>query len=324
MNQIDNKTKEGLQAYFEDLVLANKLSHAYAFTGVNDSLKYEIVTVIIQALVCKDIQDKDLAQQARLRVTNNHYTDILYLKPDGQAIKVDQIRELKEWLATSPVEGDFKLTVIQEAEAMNPSAANALLTFLEEPVDDVYILLLTPDISKLLPTIQSRVQEVTFPRTSLSFEAGIDSEIEIDPRHRHILNALPLEISRRWLDDYQLEEFQAWINQLNYFYKSLAFQDAMAFVMIQTHLKPFLSVRLGLDSLEYLWLLNYSMIKDRYLVKGESTIESFYIEELAKEQTVDQRHLLALDQIFLECKQRILANVSPQLAFEQLVICAMK
>lgn len=319
---IDKQDPRGskLQAYFLKLIQTGTLSHAYVFTGPNQVLKDDLVTFILQNLLCKETHSGQACQscQACLRIVNNQFPDVFYLMPEGQSIKVDQIRELKDWLSTSPVEADFKMAVIRQADLMNPSASNALLTFLEEPVDNVYMILMAPDFDKLLPTIQSRVQEVTCLREE--GESGLEFPEEMSPRHRQVLAGLPVDLSQELLLDYQAQDFETWLDQMVYYYQLLNQRNPMAFVAVQTHLKPFLTGKQALATLEYLWRLNYGLVKS--IVQGQvaNDFEAYLIEKLLNESKHSQIYYIRLDGCILECKQRILANVSPQLAFEQLAI----
>lgn len=76
----------------------------------------------------------------------------------------------------SPTEGHFKLYVLDRAEAFNPAAANALLKTLEEPPDDVVLILLTTSWEAVLPTIASRCQVVRFAPVTPSTAVAILGE----------------------------------------------------------------------------------------------------------------------------------------------------
>ncbi len=91
---------------------------------------------------------------------NGSYRDIL----------IEQIQKLNAQAAYAPAISDYKVCIIDGADAMNQEAANALLKLLEEPPDYWLFILVATDINKLLPTILSRVQQVRFaplPREEL-------------------------------------------------------------------------------------------------------------------------------------------------------------
>lgn len=306
-----------------EMIRRQQLSHGYVFTGNDESGKRQLTQDIIQTLACKNHPSPcgrcDICQ----RVTNNQVADIFYLKPDGQAIKVNQIRQLREWLSTSPVEFDFKMAVIEYSERMNLAAANALLTFLEEPVDGVYIILYSPDVQKLLPTIQSRVQEIHFQDNDYDSRYTSALEHGMTPAHAQMVARLPLSSMTTFIDQYEVEMMTQWLDSLNYYYRLMLQKDPMAFVAVESHLKPFSSQAQALAGLEYLWLLNYSCLM---YIKGQPTekiIQTFLIEEWHGAFNLHVTELLLMSDNMLQCKEQILANVSPKLAFESLAINAL-
>ncbi len=109
--------------------------------------------------------------------TGNH-PDIILVKPSGPMIKIGQIRELCHTLGMKPYEASIRVVIISDAQAMNPSAGNALLKMLEEPPDRTILILTTMQTSDLLPTIVSRCQQIRFnPVASDQIEAFlIDSK----------------------------------------------------------------------------------------------------------------------------------------------------
>ncbi|WP_338244858.1 AAA family ATPase [Aurantiacibacter hainanensis] len=81
-------------------------------------------------------------------------------------IKVDQIRELQRRLTTRPTLGSRRAVIIDPADDMETSAANALLKSLEEPPAGTYFMLIAHRMGRLLPTIRSRCRVLNFPRVS--------------------------------------------------------------------------------------------------------------------------------------------------------------
>lgn len=78
-------------------------------------------------------------------------------------IVVGHVRRVTEQLRLTPVEGGWRIAVVDEAEAMNPNAANAFLKLLEEPPAKSLILLVSHAPGRLLPTIRSRCRLLALP-----------------------------------------------------------------------------------------------------------------------------------------------------------------
>jgi len=100
------------------------------------------------------------------RVASAAHADLMTLAPEVAAgkvkrqIPVDQARDVPRFLSLTPAEGGFRVVVLDEAEAMHPGAANALLKTIEEPARNTVLLIVSGTASALLPTIRSRVRRL--------------------------------------------------------------------------------------------------------------------------------------------------------------------
>ncbi len=121
------------------------------------------------------------------RIARGVHPDVLIIEPgDSGSIKVDQIREAIDRAGYRPFEGKRRVVIVDEADALVPSAQNALLKTLEEPpASSVFILLTTtPDL--LLATVRSRCVRLTFPSAA---DEAID-EAARDVAQRVLLHAV--------------------------------------------------------------------------------------------------------------------------------------
>lgn len=96
------------------------------------------------------------------KIQSGAHPDVTVLTPEGDEIKIDAIRRVIEALTLSPFEGKKKVVIIEDAERMNRSAANAFLKTLEEPPDHSLIVLLSSNPDGLPSTIRSRCAVVRF------------------------------------------------------------------------------------------------------------------------------------------------------------------
>jgi DNA polymerase-3 subunit delta' len=96
------------------------------------------------------------------------HPDFLLLQPeeDSRVIKIEQIRDLIHTFSLMPVQGDRRVAIIREADALQEPAANALLKTLEEPPSFALLILTSSRPRALLPTLRSRCQEIRFERLS--------------------------------------------------------------------------------------------------------------------------------------------------------------
>lgn len=159
------KTKQPqLTALMDKVVAQQKLGHAYIFEGMRGAGQSDMATYLAATIFCENIDESPCGDCLHCqRILNSDFPDVERVRPDGNAIKIDQTRELKQSLSLSAMESNSKVFIIEEADLMTVSAANSLLKFLEEPNPGVYLFLLTTHRDAILPTIQSRTQMIHFP-----------------------------------------------------------------------------------------------------------------------------------------------------------------
>ncbi len=140
-----------------------KTSHSYIFEGPEGCGRKTVALELIQALFCSKVADDSCGVcPTCLKVAGGNHADIHLIQPDGQFIKIEQVRELQRELAFRPYEAPRKACIIEQAERFNIAAANSLLKTLEEPPGNAIIILLTENAGMLLPTVRSRCQLISF------------------------------------------------------------------------------------------------------------------------------------------------------------------
>lgn len=152
------------------LVNQPRHAHAYLFSGLPGIGKRDFAAAFAAWLLCEQPQQGQACGQCRscmLRQAGSH-PDMLLLEPEeeGKAIRVDAVRQLVGFITQTAQQGGRKVIILQPAEAMNQNAANALLKSLEEPTRDTYLLLVSDQPSRLLPTIRSRCLVQALPTPS--------------------------------------------------------------------------------------------------------------------------------------------------------------
>ncbi|WP_303722627.1 DNA polymerase III subunit delta' [Malonomonas rubra] len=141
----------------------NRVAHAYLFEGPDGIGKRLVALALARALLCDSGRGCGVCPTCR-KVDHNNHPDIHLLDAEGAAIKIDQIRTLQQQLSLKPLEGEYKICLIDGAHHLNPAAANALLKTLEEPQPNTLIILLSSQPEALLITIRSRCQRLPFKR----------------------------------------------------------------------------------------------------------------------------------------------------------------
>ena len=93
---------------------------------------------------------------------SGNFPDLEEVSPQGNVIKIEQIRELTRRFGYKPVSGRYRISIVSRAEMMTEEAANAFLKTLEEPPERNLLILTVVEPLDLLPTIVSRCQKVPF------------------------------------------------------------------------------------------------------------------------------------------------------------------
>lgn len=180
---------------FNQILKSDRMNHAYLFSG--DFASFDFALYLAKSRFCENIQDGLPCGECRecQLIAENEFSDVKIVKPSGQVIKTDTIRELMRDFSRSGFEGKSQVFIIQDCEKMHVNAANSLLKFIEEPQSSSYMILLTSDENKVLPTIKSRTQIFRFPKNKpllieqaekagvLKTQAEILAELAKTPKH---------------------------------------------------------------------------------------------------------------------------------------------
>lgn len=149
----------------------DRLAHAYVFSGPDGVGKALTAFALAGALLCSEGPEGPRAANracgacpACRKVAARSHPDLIILEvlPDKKEISIDQVRDAQSAVSLRAYEGRKKVLIVNAADRLNSSAANAFLKTLEEPPEDTIIVLVTSQPHLLIPTIRSRCQEVRF------------------------------------------------------------------------------------------------------------------------------------------------------------------
>jgi DNA polymerase-3 subunit delta' len=144
-----------------------RLPHALLFTGPAGLGKHALAHAFAERVLCLEPQQAAVrcghCHSCQLMIAQSH-PDFCRIQPEqeGQAIKIDHIRDLSEFIQKTAHQGGYRVVIIQPATAMNTYAANALLKTLEEPTPNSLLILIADQKIALPITIVSRCRQLRF------------------------------------------------------------------------------------------------------------------------------------------------------------------
>ncbi|UCF83190.1 MAG: DNA polymerase III subunit delta' [Desulfobacteraceae bacterium] len=156
--------QERAKKFLARVMARDKIPHAYLFTGIPGIGKATTAMALSMALNCLEPIDGDGCGHcvSCRQMKSGNFPDFQSIRPQGQNVKIDQIRDLNRTLSFAPVSGRYRVTVIHRAETMTAEAANSFLKILEEPPPGNILILNATEPLDLLSTIVSRCQRVPF------------------------------------------------------------------------------------------------------------------------------------------------------------------
>jgi DNA polymerase-3 subunit delta' len=144
---------------------SQEMTHAWVFTGPPGSGRSSAAVAFSQALICPN-NGCGTCTDCNAAKTSGH-PDVEIIRTEGLSIKVEEVRELLTRVAWAPSMGGWRVVVMEDADRLTESAANALLKAIEEPGTRTVWLLCAPTLHDVLPTIRSRCRHLQLRTPSL-------------------------------------------------------------------------------------------------------------------------------------------------------------
>jgi DNA polymerase III subunit delta' len=303
-------------------ITKNRLAHAYLFEGGRGTGKVEASQLVAKTLFCKKKNAMDpcgVCVDCK-RIDSGNHPDVHIVQPDGQSIKIQQIRDLQKEFSYTGVESKKKMYLIQHADKMTVQAANSLLKFLEEPNRETMAILMTEQVHRILDTIISRCQTLSFSPLSpdrlieeLKKEDILDFMAKTSASLTNNLDEALVICNDEWFA--QARNIVIKLNEV------LLQRPHQALLSIQDDWIGHFTEREQYDRGFDLLLLWYKDLL--YIQLGEERNVVFLDGlTLLKQQALHSSQKRVANQLtaILEAKKRLNANVNPHLLMEQLVL----
>jgi DNA polymerase III delta' subunit len=194
--------QERAVAQLQRSIARDRVPHAYLFSGPPGAPLVDAAITLAMALLCQRQPgegcegDPETMCSACAKIAGGIHPDVVTLVREGaaQIVPIESVRnQVIARVGFPPHEGAMRVFIVEEATAMAPPAANALLKTLEEPPSRTMFALCTTAPEQLLPTIRSRCQRVRFAAGSALPEGA-------DPARAERVAALGAELAR---DDHE-------------------------------------------------------------------------------------------------------------------------
>ena len=149
-------------------ILSNNINtknilHSYLFIGEDGIGKKMLAKEFAKAILCTSENNRPCnICKSCVEFNTNNNANFNLINEEGSAIKIEQIRNVQIKIAEKPINSNYKVYLINDAELMTQEAQNCLLKTLEEPPEYIVIILITSNENKVLNTIKSRCMKLYF------------------------------------------------------------------------------------------------------------------------------------------------------------------
>lgn len=258
---------------FKNALENNRFFHAYLLSGPTGTPIFEIAKFLSKCLLNNKHELKEEDNIISKTVENRTYPDLIIIDTKKEQVKIDDIRRIEDKFSqTSINQLGIKIYIINLIENLRPNEANALLKFLEEPLDNTYAILTTENEYSILPTILSRTEIVRF--SSVNKNDLIDECIKlgVNKKDAEILTFFQNDASMI-KEEIENEDYLEVIKYVENFINLLPNKEKLRFFVlneINPNLKSKIQIRLFIDLLIiYLKEANKMKLKENIII-GES------------------------------------------------------
>ncbi len=146
----------------KNTIKTKNISHSYLFVGTEGIGKKQIAQEFSKALLCLEEPKYCNKCKSCIEFNTKNNPDFNIMEPEGNSLKIEQIREFQKKVAEKPIISNRKIYIINDSDKMTKEAQNCLLKTLEEPPEYITIILIGSNENEFLSTIKSRCTIIRF------------------------------------------------------------------------------------------------------------------------------------------------------------------
>lgn len=298
-------------------VRGGHVPHAYLFEGRDGVGKRGTALGLAMALNCARSPGEGCgACDVCRRIEAGLHPDVPTFAPDGAQILIEQAKAIVALAQSRPHEAQARVIILDQADALNPSAANSLLKTLEEPAPRNHIILCTSAPDRLLPTIRSRAQRVRFRPLAEDGLLRIAAANGLDEARARVAVALADGSAGRMLTAARADDGAAW--------EAIAMMGA---AVAAPGMSPSLDAASALagdkenkEALPPLVALLARVYRDALVSAAGAPELALFSDRAAPLTDLGTHGLLRALGAIVEADAALTANVNPTLALERLLI----
>ena len=201
---------ENIKNILSNNINTKNILHSYLFIGEEGIGKKMLAKEFAKAILCTSENNKPCnICKSCVEFNTNNNANFNLINEEGSAIKIEQIRNMQVKIAEKPINSNYKVYLINDAELMTQEAQNCLLKTLEEPPEYIVIILITSNENKVLNTIKSRCMKLYFNNLDKnSVKKVLTEKFEMEDINDSFLDAVGGSIKKALLIKEKSSEYE--------------------------------------------------------------------------------------------------------------------
>lgn len=167
-----------IKSILKESIKNDSILHSYLFYGIDGIGKKLFALDFAKMILCNNKNDRPCGKcKSCIEFDTKNNPDFFLIEPDGNSIKIDQIRQMQKNILEKPINSSKKVYIIDNSDTMTKEAQNCLLKTLEEPQEFIVIILIASNENNILATVKSRCTKIYFNKLEdVSLKAFIDKK----------------------------------------------------------------------------------------------------------------------------------------------------